>query len=548
MAKSFGDIYFSTDGGLEETETVFLQGCGLPGRWQGQSRHVIGELGFGSGLNFLTSWKLWDETRPAKGRLHFLSIEKYPFDRAQLVRALSAWPALAPYARQLIEIWPGRVKGFHRLHFGDVTLTLIHDDIDNALSGLDARIDSWFLDGFSPSKNPEMWSPDIIRKIAALSSPGARLASFTVAGSVRSALQNAGYSVERLPGFGRKRHRLEARFPGKAPSSTLPQDPVIIGAGIAGTSIARAFSRRGVTPRIIHDPEFKAASHNPAAMVKPRLDLQDRPESRFFLASYLYALTQYDSHILGQAVEQIPKSPEENNRFIKLAAQAALPRDHMSYTPQSEVLHFPRALIIDPVALIRDWNKNSRCEAGHIKEPRDDSAPLIWAAGFGLKSLAGEAGHDWNLRYSRGQLSWAKPIQGFAKTMSYGGYAIPLPDGLLLGATHDRVTTDPFVCRDGDDQKNLENFARYCDRIAEIADRRSRASIRVTTADTLPLISEFLDNQWLFTGLGSRGFCFGPLLGEAIVSKICNDPLPVSKKVWARFQAREKPNLKARPS
>ena len=301
-ATDFGDIYFSVDGGLEEAETVFLKACGLPAAWQNRRRFVIGELGFGSGLNFLAAWRMWDSTKPNAGRLHFISIEKYPFDAQQLKRALSAWPELETYSSQLIENWPSRVKGFHRLHFGDVTLTLIHDDISNALDELDAKIDAWFLDGFSPAKNPDMWSAEIMQKLAKLSAAGASLGTFTVAGHVRQGLTEAGFQVEKNEGFGRKRHRLEARFPGETQDVPAIETPTIIGAGIAGASLVRAFARRGIIPNVIHDPIHKAASHNAAALIKPRLDLQDRPESRFFLASYLYALRVYKDHFLTEGV------------------------------------------------------------------------------------------------------------------------------------------------------------------------------------------------------------------------------------------------------
>jgi len=186
-ASEFGDIYFSTDGGLEETRTVFLKGCGLPENWKGTERFVIGELGFGSGLNFLAAWQMWEAEKPANGHLHFVSIEKFPFDKDQLTRALEAWPELNLYAQQLIKAWPGRVRGFHRLHFGDVTLTLIHDDIKSVLSEVDMKANAWFLDGFSPAKNPDMWTPAIMARLAELSAPNAKLATFTVAGTVRQA-------------------------------------------------------------------------------------------------------------------------------------------------------------------------------------------------------------------------------------------------------------------------------------------------------------------------------------------------------------------------
>lgn len=540
-ATDFGDIYFSTDGGLEETGTVFLKACGLPEGWQKKQRFVIGELGFGSGLNFLAAWRLWDAAKPKGGRLHFVSIEKFPFEAALLKQALSAWPDLNKYSSQLISKWPGRVKGFHRLHFGDVTLTLIHDDISCALDELDAKIDAWFLDGFSPAKNPDMWSPDIMKKLAGLSAPGAKLGTFTVAGGVRQGLMDAGFKVEKKEGFGRKRHRLEAIFPGKPPADVIPSTPTIIGAGIAGASLVKAFARRGLIPNVIHDPKHKAASHNAAALIKPRLDVQDRPESRFFLSSYLYALTVYKDHSLSEGITHIPKSEDETKRFEKLKAQAPLPSNHFDFDTDKNALVLNRALVISPKDILDDWLKDISLSNDILGDP-----PLkILAAGYGLKSLL--KGRDINLRFSRGQLTWAKAQ--LDKPLTYGGYALPLGDGLLLGATHQRLdASDPFALKDTDDIQNIEGLKRFTGLNAIKSEKASRASVRVTTADTLPLLGEIEKNLWLLTGLGSRGFVFAPLLAEAIVSKICGDPLPISKKVWARFQAREKSNRKARPS
>jgi len=296
-ATDFGDIYFSTDGGLAETRAVFLAGCGLPHAWIDQAVFTISELGFGSGLNFLACWQLWNATATAKQELHFLSIEKFPFSQKDLKQALSVWPELAEFSDQLIKKWPGRAKGIHRIDFGRVQLTLVHEDIDAALdqiSGLKAN--TWFLDGFSPSKNSEMWSPSVLKRIGENSAPTARLASFSVAGAVRTGLEKAGYEVSKKPGFGRKRHRLEAVYIKPIQQTAMRPDRVlIVGAGIAGWSLARALKNRGIAFDLIDNDDHPAASRNPAAVVKPRFDLQDRPESRFFLSSYLYALKCYDS-------------------------------------------------------------------------------------------------------------------------------------------------------------------------------------------------------------------------------------------------------------
>ena len=513
----------------------------MPHGWQNKERFVIGELGFGSGLNFLATWRLWDKTKTPNSRLHFVSIEKFPFDADQLTKALSSWPELKVYSDQLVLVWPGRVKGFHRLHFGDVTLTLIHDDISPALDELDAVIDAWFLDGFSPSKNPDMWSNDVMLKIAKLSAQHARLATFTVAGGVRTALKDAGFTTEKKEGFGRKRHRLEARFSGITKDQKSNITPTIVGAGIAGASLFKAFNRRGITPHIYHDPNHKAASHNAAALIKPRLDLQDRPESRFFLSSYLYALQVYEGFSIAKGVTHIPKNNDEYARFKKLTSQAPLPADHLTLTDKALLLL--NSLTINPKTVLEDWLNND------LTEGQDWTAhnQVILAAGYGLKNILKH--HNIPLRFSRGQLSWARTDTQITAPITYGGYVIPFGDEILVGATHDRLTDqDPFDLRHEDDLKNFQDAKTHCDLSLNPSDKPSRASVRVTTADTLPLIDQLADGRWIFTGLGSRGFVFAPLLAEALVSKICGDPMPVSKQLWTRFAEREKSNRKTRPS
>ena len=530
-AKDFGDIYFSVDGGLEETKAVFLKGCGLPEGWHGKSIYSIGELGFGSGLNFLAAWQIWDKSKPKGGRLHFVSIEKYPFDAGQLSRALAAWPALAPYAKRLAAQWPGRVKGFHRLHFGDVTLTLIHDDIAAGLDQLDAKIDAWFLDGFSPAKNPDMWSPRVMKQIAELSAGGARLATFTVAGTVRSALIEAGFEVEKKEGFGRKRHRLEARFKAKASTAAPLPQPVIIGAGIGGASLARAFLARGITPEIYHKPDHLAASHNHAACVKPRLDLQDRPESRFFLASYLYARAAYQENILYEGITHLAQSEDEQARFAKLTAQAPMDSSHLRLEGQD--LHLGKSLLIPMQDTLSAW-----LGAAPLLSSAPPEANLrIVAAGYGTRDIVGQDALP--LRYARGQQSWAASHKDITAPLTYGGYALPLDGGLLLGATFDRPDgSDIFALKPEDDVNNFAKLEAATGIKAQKSNKPSRASVRVTTADTFPIITELTRGQWAFTGLGSRGFVFAPLLAEALVSKLCGEPMPVSKLLWDRLGIR----------
>lgn len=534
-APEFGDIYFSTDGGLDETRAVFLRGCGLPEAWQETERFVIGELGFGSGLNFLAARQLWDKTAPHNGHLHFVSIEKFPFDTEQLRRALLAWPELKAYADELLAQWPGRVRGFHRLHFGTVTLTLIHDDIMSGLDDLQMQADAWFLDGFSPAKNPDMWSPAVMKKLAALSVNGAKLATFTVAGAVRQALSEAGFTVERKEGFGRKRHRLEAIFgerSGQNISYTQSVQPTIIGTGIGGLSLAQAFRRRGIQPHIISDPDHIAASGNAAALVKPRLDLQDRPESRFFLGSYLYALKTYHEACLHRSITHIPKSDSDLKRHHKLLAQPPLPENHLT-SRDNKAMFFPSAQVICPASYRDAVLSGLIVEKREIKTLKALPFPLFIAAGYGIAKLIPE----WPMRFSRGQITWVTGASPLNEAISYGGYAIPAGEDVLLGATHDRLVSgnNPYRLQVEDDVKNIAQAKTHLGLNFTASETPSRASVRVTSQDTLPVIGQINQNQYVLTGLGSRGFVFAPLLAEALVSEYFGDPLPVARSLWEKL-------------
>ena len=213
----YGDVYFSAEDGLAEARAVFLAGCGLPEAWAGRRHFVVGELGFGTGLNIAALIDLWRRTRPPQGRLHIFSIEAHPITADDARRALGHWPELAALTQRLTSAWPGRALGPHRVEFADlgVILDVAVGEVAEALSAWQGRADAWFLDGFAPARNPAMWSDEVLALVAARSAPGASAATFTVAGQVRRGLAAAGFEVARAPGFGRKRERLTARLPGR---------------------------------------------------------------------------------------------------------------------------------------------------------------------------------------------------------------------------------------------------------------------------------------------------------------------------------------------
>src|SRR3954466_12165292 len=195
-SEAFGDVYHSAAGGLAQSRHVFLGGNGLPERWAGRDRFVVLETGFGLGLNFLATWQAWRHDAARCRRLHFVSIESRPFALPDLRVLHQDHAELAPQAAQLHARWPVLVPGVHRLAFesGSLVLTLFFGDITQARS-LRLQADAIYLDGFAPAKNPEMWSPQTLRAISRLAGPRATVATWSVASSVRSALQETGFEV-----------------------------------------------------------------------------------------------------------------------------------------------------------------------------------------------------------------------------------------------------------------------------------------------------------------------------------------------------------------
>ncbi len=205
----FGDIYFSREDGMEETRHVFLNSNNLPQRWQTQSEpFTIIETGFGTGLNFFTALKLWQEKPDFP--MHFISIEKYPLAGSDIRQAISTWPELVCYFDEFLPQYNPQENGqsYIKMFGGKICVTIIFKDVKDALNDINTTADAWFLDGFAPAKNPDMWCDELFSNMRRLSKENTTFATFTAAGFVKRGLQNNGFNVEKIAGFGRKREML----------------------------------------------------------------------------------------------------------------------------------------------------------------------------------------------------------------------------------------------------------------------------------------------------------------------------------------------------
>jgi tRNA 5-methylaminomethyl-2-thiouridine biosynthesis bifunctional protein len=291
----FGDRYHSENGGLTQAHRVFLHGCGLPEAWAGQSQWRILETGFGFGLNFLVTWAAWRADLQRPTLLHFVSTEAWPVSAGDLLRATSVHPELAPLAEALQRQWWGLLPGVHRLRFdeGRVLLTLYVGDTQTMLRQQNLTVDSIYLDGFSPQRNPESWDLHTLKAVARCCRRGTQLATWTIARAVRDGLAQCGFEVTRVPGVPPKRDNLHATYnprweprttrqAGATPVPSPPGPCIVIGGGIAGAAAAASLARRGWQVTVLDQaPEPAAgASALPAGVFAPHVSPDDSVLSR----------------------------------------------------------------------------------------------------------------------------------------------------------------------------------------------------------------------------------------------------------------------------
>ncbi|BBF84678.1 tRNA (5-methylaminomethyl-2-thiouridylate)-methyltransferase [Aquitalea magnusonii] len=562
VSVAFGDVYFSRNSGLDETRHVFIHHNQLQQRFAAlpeQGQFCIGETGFGTGLNFLCAWQAFLAHAPQTARLHFISAEKYPLTPADLQQALQLWPELAREADQLLQQYDALSAGWHRfvLENGRILLTLLIGDVLEVLPQLDARIDAWFLDGFAPSKNPDMWQPALFAQMARLAGPDTTFATFTSAGFVRRGLKEAGFSVKKVPGHGQKRemscgqlvqapaqdwtppwYARPAHQPGRERSA------IVVGGGIAGASTAYSLAIRGWQVTLVERmPALaQAASGNPQGVLYTKLSAHFTPLTRLVLAGYAYSLRQLHQ-LLPQSEEnwqacgvlQLAHEPKEAERQ-SLLAKAGLPSSLLRQVGPAEAsalagialqhggLFFPQGGWLHPPALVRalcqhpeislrtartvvelDWNPQEQCWLAS-----DEQGPLAMGSIVVLATAADTTAFDSTshlpLKAIRGQVSTvaATTASHALQTVLCGeGYISPVRGQQhCLGATF-KFDADNLLVNSQEHAENLSMLAQLApalhqaleDGNGNIAVTGGRAAYRCTSPDYLPLIGPVANRQ-----------------------------------------------------
>ena len=556
----FGDIYFSQQSGMAETEHVFINANNLPARFaqpDPQRPFVIGETGFGTGLNFLCARQLWLKIAPKTAQLHFISCEKYPLSETDLGQAHQLFTndsELASGCEQLQKLWPKPVSGFHRLTFdqGRIQLTLLYGDATEMLSQLNAQVDCWFLDGFAPSKNPEMWREELFNQLGRLSHAGTTLATFTCAGLVKRGLKAAGFEIRKIPGFGRKREMLCADFSNgtldqhkgtkqqpwlKRPPTQPKADPIaIIGGGLSGATTAFALARRGYQIDLYeqHAELATEGSGNPQGALYAKLPAKPTPQSRLHLAGLNYSVQLLRSLGLndGQTADlcgllQLALDDKEAKRFQQLSAEGAYPDEIVHGVNQSEAtdlagtdcggpaLHFPDSGWVSPARF-----SLALCEHPNIQLKRLEPVDKIQPAGSGWQIGSSATRYsnvvlctawrtdlinDWHslgLKPIRGQTTWAATSTKttLKKVVCGKGYISPSLDGQYCFGSSFVIGDTSIDLRNEEHEHNLKILEESLPQLAESLKNQSlsgKASQRAGSRDYIPLVGALCDQQAL---------------------------------------------------
>ncbi len=568
VSDQFDDVYFSNVNGLEETRYVFLKKNHLPERWLefDQRRFVIGETGFGTGLNFLAVWQWFSEFRrehpkAALKELHFISFEKYPLSLTDLQKAHQSWPELSEYAQKLQQHYPAAVPECHRivLEDGAITLDLWFGDIKDCMPqvpyGESGLIDAWFLDGFAPSKNPEMWNQNLFNNMAKLAKQDCTVATFTAAGFVRRGLIEAGFAMTKVKGFGTKREMIAGTMEQRSPHSNhLPwfnrtaaskqESIAIIGGGIASATLAKTLIRRGqnVTLYCKDAEPAQGASGNRQGAVYPLLNGSHTGVSRVFAPAFLFARQfieqaaqdfHFDHDWCGvtqlmwdeKAATKLENILEGNftpDLVRKLSTKET--SDTVGLPVDIASIHYPLGGWLCPAELTRGliaqleqqdnfnakfehkidalrWNDASQTWTLTAAGQTFDHSTVIIANGHEFQTLSQTA--DLPTGQVKGQVSHAPATETLSKLKSvlcYDGYMTPVNPSnqqLCIGASYDRRHLDYEF--DGEAQQDNADKLVKCipnqawTKEVDTTDNLSRQGIRCVSRDHLPFVGNVGD-------------------------------------------------------
>jgi len=542
----FDDSYWSQGDPTKEKQWVFPGQHQLPARAQQADLIVLLELGFGFGHNFLQTVALWEQSSTT-AQLHYIAVERSPPTLAALKRVHALTKTKA--STRLLEIYPVGIAAWHVVWFTDkIRLTLIFEDAQTALPRLDAKVDVFYLDGFKPSQNPELFNQFIFEGMQRLAQPGASASTYSVAGVVKQGLRAAGFRIEKRQGWGRKRELLFAQAPGDWRGQRLKRPSVqIIGAGIAGQSLAGSLNRFDIQPIILADPNHPGASSQPALNIYPQLSLQRDRQSEFSIAGCYFALHNQE-RVQRRPLHWHSATPAKIQRMQRLSQ--LFPDNYLEQIGNEAIYHQagiwrslpPAGLQGAKVCELKPSQDQMRLydAAGQALSQADVT---LLAAGTGMHALTSLA-----LRNVRGQSILIRSKHTLPEFLT-GDINITYLGGqdFLVGSTYELDGSDPQT-RLLDTDRLISDLAQTLQHrdftlASPHAGIRTVFSDRVIGAGLLPartLKTARMDHSmgqtsgpapacYALMGLGSHGATHAPLAAEAIVSAVCGAPSPLPR-------------------
>jgi tRNA 5-methylaminomethyl-2-thiouridine biosynthesis bifunctional protein len=566
------DIYHAADG-VAEVQRVFIEPSRLLQRFAADDTpFTIGELGFGSGLNFAVAAERFLATAPASRRLHYLSIERHPFTADDFARCAAARAPELPLYQEMLRQYPPLLPGFHRRVFagGRVMLTLYFGDVATAFQEMDGRqrnpVDAWFLDGFAPDRNPDMWQATVFANVAALARAGSTVATFTAAGVVRRGLEAAGFAVHRLDQRPHKRHTLAGTLRGAGTGAerrgTWPKPGVVhvLGAGLAGCATARQLAERDICV-VLHDAGAPGANRLPATLHTRLSGAADDAGAHWRAVSYTFACA-WHAAIAGDAAPGLLQFPETEagsmpaSRLSAIAARYAATGAWVQWldahaaavragvSTRAPALYFPGGRHIDLAALCARLRDHPRIEHRVAGELPGGEMPLVLCTGHALPDQP-----SWlPLRPIWGQLDAVGFAPAPALPMVGAGVVNPCVGSdsasgvatAAIGASYEYRPWSPARAT----AFNVEKLTRWWTQLTgarpqlQVVDRWR--GVRGVTADRMPVVGPYRNGDgavrssvWVNAGHGSAGTSTIPLSAEIIASLIAGDVPPVCTAVAA---------------
>ena len=569
-SSAYQDRFFQDDA-ISEITNIFIEPNQLLERIKNGSRVHIGELGFGFGINFLVTAKFWLENNKNSDSLNleYLAIDEALPTKAQILKIINNFPELKEVSNIFLNSYDPSHNDSQRIYFPSlkIRLTLIQNDVESGLKNLlglaNNQIDAWYLDGFDPSKNKSMWSNSIFQYIKFLSANNATFGTFTSAGFVKRGLKKFGFKVNKVKGFGRKRHKLTGiRSPN--PTVNIERNKKkkigIIGSGIAASSAAYAAVQNGADVEIfeLSDDIAAGASGNPIAAMYPRFSANDSPYSFLTAQSYFFAEKIYSQ--LPNAYKKTGLLFSHSNDYQKqwMTDMKNLNREDLFETIDKQKMKklygfesngllvkkggylFPKLICQELTShpnikisynyCFNSWFKNKSKIDIHFsnQEKKSGFDDLIIANGSSLERYVS------GLKISKGQLVGLKGNQQIDLDLpiNSAGYILPMVDGITwIGSTHEREFENIEICYEAGRELIKRTNKNFNVSLQGSDDMQMTANLRVSSKDRLPLAGKIEKNIYAIGGLGSRGFSLGPILGEHVASLINNSPSPISSGI-----------------